>query len=56
MKRLVLPLILLAAPTSAATFAPPTGCTAYLTVQSRGCLVSQFYTCESDAKGEQCGY
>jgi len=39
MKRLVLPLILLAAPTHAATFAPPTGCTAYLTVQSRGCLV-----------------
>ena len=53
MKRLVLPLILLAAPTYAATFTPPTGCTAYLTVQSRGCLVSQFYTCEADAKGEQ---
>ena len=52
MKRLVLPLILLAAPTYAATFTPPTGCTAYLTVQSRGCLVSQFYTCEADAKGE----
>ena len=53
MKRLVLPLILLAAPTYAATFTPPMGCTAYLTVQSRGCLVSQFYTCEADAKGEQ---
>ena len=53
MKRLVLPLIFLAGPTQAATFTPPTGCTAYLTVQSRGCAVSQFYTCEGDAKGEQ---
>ena len=53
MKRLVLPLILMAAPAYSATFTPPSGCTAYLTVQSRGCLVSQFYTCEADAKGDQ---
>ncbi len=53
MKRLVLPLILMAAPAFSATFTPPSGCTAYLTVQSRGCLVSQFYTCEADAKGDQ---
>ena len=53
MKRLILPLIFLAAPAQAATFIPPTGCTTYLTVQSRECMVSQFYTCEGDAKGEQ---
>ena len=53
MKRLILPLILLAAPAAAATFTPPKGRTTHLTVQSRGCLVSQFYTCEADTKGDQ---
>jgi hypothetical protein len=58
MKRLVLPLLFLAAPilvvpAMAGTFAPPKGCTATLTVQSRGCIVSHFYTCEGDAKGDQ---
>lgn len=58
MKRLVLPLGLVVAaavtaPALAATFTPPKGCTAYLTVQARGCLVSQFYTCEADKAGDQ---
>ena len=53
MKRLVLPLLFLAAPAMAGTFTPPKGCTAHLTVQSRGCIVSHFYTCEADAKGDQ---
>lgn len=53
MKRLVMPLILLTAPAYGATFTPPAGCTAYLTVQSRACMVSHFYTCEADAAGDQ---
>lgn len=51
--RFLLPLLVLAAPAAAGTFNPPLGCKAYLTVQSRGCLVSHFYTCENDAKGDQ---
>ena len=38
--RTALLLILLAQPTFAATFTAPQGCTANLTVQSRGCTVS----------------
>ena len=53
MKYLVLPLMLLAAPAVAGTFAPPAGCATKLTVQSRGCIVSLFYTCEADKPGEQ---
>lgn len=37
----------------AGTFTPPQGCTAWLTVQSRGCNVSNYYTCEADPKGDQ---
>lgn len=48
-----LSLLFLASPALAGTFTPPKGCTAYLTVQSRGCIVSQFYTCEADKPGEQ---
>ena len=44
---------LLAAPAMAASFTPPKGCTTYLTVQERSCMVSQFYTCEGDTKGQQ---
>ena len=50
---LLLPLILLASPGFAATFTAPEGCTAKLTVQSRGCTVSHFYTCEADPTGNQ---
>lgn len=53
MKRLALLFIVLAAPAAAGTFTPPKGCTAKLTVQSRGCIVSQFYTCEADKPGDQ---
>ena len=50
----ILPLLFLATPVLAAgTFAPPEGCKDYLTVQSRGCIVSHFYTCEKDKKGDQ---
>lgn len=53
MKSLAFLLLLTAGPAMAATFTPPKGCSATLTVQSLGCVVSQFYTCEADAKGEQ---
>lgn len=36
-----------------ATFTAPPGCTGFLTVQSRGCTVSNHYTCEADAEGDQ---
>lgn len=53
MRLLTLGLILSASAAAAGTFAPPQGCKTHLTVQMRGCLVSQFYTCEGDAKGDQ---
>ena len=58
MKRALLPMVFLAAPiftapALAGSFTPPEGCKAHLTVQMRGCLVSQFYTCEADAPGDQ---
>lgn len=48
-----LPLILLATPLFAGSFKAPEGCTAYLTVQSRGCYVANYYTCEADTPGDQ---
>lgn len=38
---------------AASTFQPPEGCTVHLTVQSRGCRVSNHYTCTADAPGDQ---
>jgi hypothetical protein len=35
------------------TFSPPAGCTGWLTVQSRGCRVSNHYRCSADAPGDQ---
>ncbi len=35
------------------TFTAPPGCTGFLTVQSRGCRVSNHYRCEADAPGDQ---
>ena len=35
------------------TFAAPPGCTGFLTVQSRGCTVSNHYRCDADAAGDQ---
>jgi hypothetical protein len=43
----------LAVPADAGTFTPPAGCTGYLTVQMRGCVVSNLYRCEKDAPGDQ---
>ena len=40
-------------PVQAGAFNPPDGCTGYLTVQSRGCRVSNHYTCEKDTPGDQ---
>ena len=37
----------------AGSFTPPQGCTTTLTVQSRGCYVANYYTCEADPKGDQ---
>lgn len=43
-----------AAPSVAASkFAVPEGCTAFLTAQLHGCVVSQHYRCEADAPGDQ---
>ena len=53
MKSLALPLMLVAAPALAGSFVPPDGCTTYLTVQAKGCLVSELYTCKADPKGDQ---
>lgn len=53
MRLLVLALTMLSSPALAGTFTPPEGCTAHLTIQSRGCSVSHFYTCEADPKGNQ---
>ena len=53
MRTALLALLFLATPAFAGTFVAPEGCTAKLTVQSRGCTVSHFYTCEKDPKGNQ---
>ncbi|SEN31082.1 hypothetical protein SAMN05216227_10118 [Pseudorhodobacter antarcticus] len=37
----------------AGSFVPPQGCTAFLTVQSRACRVSTYYTCTQDTPGDQ---
>lgn len=50
---LLSPLALLALPAFAGSFTPPEGCTAHLTVQSRGCHVANYYRCEADAPGDQ---
>lgn len=50
---LLLPLLLLSTPAFAGSFVPPEGCTTYLTVQSRGCYVANYYTCEADPAGHQ---
>lgn len=42
-----------ALPAMAGSFAPPEGCTTFLTVQSKGCRVSNHYTCSADAAGDQ---
>lgn len=45
--------LLPALPTAAQVFTPPPGCTGFLTVQAKGCKVSNHYRCEADAPGTQ---
>jgi hypothetical protein len=40
-------------PVHAGSFVPPEGCEAYLTVQSRGCVVSNHYICSADPQGHK---
>lgn len=55
MRNLMILAFAMAAPVAAeaGSFTPPQGCTAHLTVQSRGCYVANYYTCEADTKGDQ---
>jgi len=53
MIRLVVALALVPLSAAAQTFGLPQGCTAYLTVQKRGCTVSHLFTCEGDPAGHQ---
>ncbi|WP_108500609.1 hypothetical protein [Paracoccus indicus] len=46
-------LALSALPLQAATFTPPAGCNLQMTVQNRGCSVSQYYICDADPEGYQ---
>lgn len=46
-------LTFLALPAAAANFTPPQGCNLEVTVQNRGCTVSQHYRCSGDAPGDQ---
>lgn len=46
-------LFLGALPAQAGSFTPPPGCSIFLTVQSRACRVSNYYTCTQDAPGDQ---
>jgi hypothetical protein len=45
----VLAALVLASPATAASFAPPKGCDAFLTVQSRECSVSLLWRCGAEA-------
>jgi hypothetical protein len=40
-------------PVLAGTWTPPAGCEAFMTVQSKACRVSHYYTCQADAPGDQ---
>lgn len=51
--RYAVPLLWITSPALAGGFTPPEGCMLNMTVQSRGCNVSNYYTCEKDAAGEQ---
>ena len=51
--RFALPFLLLAPVAEAGEFTPPEGCTAFLSVQSRSCSVTHYWTCEGNAAGEQ---
>ncbi len=42
-----------AAPADAGTFTPPESCELFMTVQSRGCRVSNHFKCSGDTPGDQ---
>lgn len=46
-------LALVSSPALAGTWAPPEGCEAYVTIQSKGCIVSHQFRCERDPAGDQ---
>jgi hypothetical protein len=46
-------ILALATPAHAGTFTPPEGCEAFMTVQSRGCRVSNHFRCTADRPGDQ---
>jgi hypothetical protein len=50
---LVLGFFAIACTAGAADFRPPPGCETYMTIQSRGCEVSNYYRCEADQPGHQ---
>ena len=53
---LTLPVLLAGVPAPVVaqeTFSMPAGCTAYVTVQKRGCVVSHLFRCEGDPAGYQ---
>lgn len=50
---LVALLLSAAAPVGAGSFKAPEGCETWLTVQSRGCRVSNHYRCSADQPGDQ---
>ena len=45
-------LAVVASPVAAQSFSPPEGCTGYLTVQSKSCVVSNHMRCEMDDTGD----
>jgi len=53
LKRLALILASLTATPALADFPVPDGCSAYMTVQQRSCLVTHYYTCEGEPEGHQ---
>lgn len=53
MKIALLIALTLPLPAVAGSFTPPEGCTATLTVQSRGCNVANYYICTADQSGDQ---
>ncbi|NSX54037.1 hypothetical protein [Parasulfitobacter algicola] len=56
MKKLVLMIALTfgsVAPVLAQQFTPPNGCKGHLTVQYRGCLMNNIWTCEADNPGDK---
>ena len=53
MRRALVILTLAPFPALAGTWTPPDGCEAYVTVQSRSCIVSHHYRCEGYPAGDQ---